>query len=62
MFLFSGARFAVHQSKVGLAKILRNYKIETCEKTPIPYVNDPRIFLLTPKGGLHLKITKINRS
>ncbi|XP_024883867.1 cytochrome P450 6A1-like [Temnothorax curvispinosus] len=56
-----GARFAVSQSKVGLVKILRNYKVETCEKTPIPYVNDPRALILTPKGGLHLKIIKINR-
>ncbi|XP_071567381.1 cytochrome P450 6A1-like [Temnothorax nylanderi] len=56
-----GARFAVYQSKVGLVKILRNYKVETCEKTPIPYVNDPKAFILAPKGGLHLKITKINR-
>ncbi|XP_011862719.1 PREDICTED: probable cytochrome P450 6a14 [Vollenhovia emeryi] len=57
-----GARFAVYQSKVGLIKILRNYKVETCEKTPIPYVNDPKAFILSPLGGLHLKIIKINRS
>ncbi|XP_071581356.1 probable cytochrome P450 6a13 isoform X2 [Temnothorax nylanderi] len=56
-----GARFAVYQSKVGLVKILQNYKVETCEKTPIPYVNDPKARILAPKGGLHLKITKINR-
>ncbi|XP_077276291.1 putative cytochrome P450 6a13 [Temnothorax americanus] len=56
-----GARFAVYQSKVGLVKILRNYKVETCEKTTIPYVNNPRAFLLMPKDGLHLKIIKINR-
>ncbi|XP_024867536.1 probable cytochrome P450 6a13 [Temnothorax curvispinosus] len=56
-----GARFAVYQSKVGLVKILRNYKVETCEKTPIPYVNDPKARILAPKGGLHLKIIKINR-
>jgi cytochrome P450 family 6 len=55
-----GARFAIYQSKVGLVKILRNYKIEICNKTPIPYVNDPRAFLLAPKDGLYLKIIKIN--
>ncbi|KAL0110968.1 hypothetical protein PUN28_012779 [Cardiocondyla obscurior] len=55
-----GARFAIYQTKLGLVKILQNYRIETCEKTPIPYVNDPRSFLLTPKGGMHLKIRKIN--
>ncbi|KAL0124310.1 hypothetical protein PUN28_006273 [Cardiocondyla obscurior] len=51
-----GARFAVYQTKLGLIKILRNYKIETCEKTVIPYVNDPKAFLLAPKGGIYLKI------
>ncbi|XP_011862715.1 PREDICTED: cytochrome P450 6B2-like [Vollenhovia emeryi] len=56
-----GSRFAVHQTKLGLIKMLRNYRIEPCEKTPIPYVNDPRSFLLAPKGGLHLKIVKLNR-
>ncbi|KAG5322929.1 C6A22 protein, partial [Pseudoatta argentina] len=57
-----GSRFVIYQTKVGLVKILRNDKIETCEKTPIPYVNDPKAFLLAPKDGLHLKIIKINRT
>ncbi|KOC60364.1 Cytochrome P450 6a2 [Habropoda laboriosa] len=54
-----GARFAVYQSKVGLIKILRNHKVEVCEKTMIPYVIDPTAFLLAPKGGIYLKITKV---
>ncbi|XP_018356444.1 PREDICTED: probable cytochrome P450 6a14 [Trachymyrmex septentrionalis] len=57
-----GSRFAIYQSKVGLVKILRNYKIETCDKTPIPYINNPKAFLLAPKDGLYLKIIKINRT
>ncbi|XP_011706584.1 PREDICTED: cytochrome P450 6a8-like [Wasmannia auropunctata] len=57
-----GARFAVHQTKVGLVKILRNYKMETCEKTPIPYINNPKAILLAPISGLYLKIVKINRT
>ncbi|XP_029175229.1 cytochrome P450 6j1-like [Nylanderia fulva] len=56
-----GARFAVHQTKLGLIKILQNYKIETCEKTQIPYINHPKTFLLTPSRGIYLKINKINR-
>ncbi|EFN81691.1 Probable cytochrome P450 6a14 [Harpegnathos saltator] len=55
-----GARFAVYQTKVGLIKILRYYKVEACEKTQIPYVIDPNTFLLAPKDGIHLKITKID--
>jgi len=58
-FLFLGTHFVIYHTKL---KILRNYKIETCEKTLIPYVNNPSTFLLTPKDGLYLKINKINRS
>nr|XP_031836318.1 uncharacterized protein LOC116428622 [Nomia melanderi] len=54
-----GARFAVYQSKLGLIKILRNHKVDVCEKTMIPYVFDPTAFLLAPKGGIYLKITKL---
>ncbi|XP_053982814.1 uncharacterized protein LOC128878552 [Hylaeus volcanicus] len=53
-----GARFAVFQSKVGLIKILRNHRVDVCEKTMIPYVFDRGAFLLAPKGGIYLKITK----
>ncbi|CAL1677693.1 unnamed protein product [Lasius platythorax] len=56
-----GARLAVHQTKVGLIKILRHYKVETCEKTQIPYVNNPKAIFLAPENGIHLKIIKINR-
>lgn len=56
-----GARFGVYQTKIGLIKILRNYKVETCEKTMIPYVNNPRTFLLAPKDGIVLKFVKIDR-
>ncbi|XP_071646418.1 cytochrome P450 6a8-like [Temnothorax longispinosus] len=58
-----GSRFAIYQNKIGLIKILRNYKVETCEKTPIPYISEPKaFFILTPKNGIHLKIIKINRN
>lgn len=54
-----GARFAVYQTKVGIITILRKYKVDVCEKTMIPYQFDPNAFLLAPKGGICLKITKI---
>lgn len=56
-----GARFAVYQSKLGLIKILRNHRVDVCEKTMIPYVFDPSAFLLAPKGGIYLKITKLEK-
>lgn len=53
-----GARFAVFQTKVGIITVLRNYKVDVCEKTTVPYEADPKAFLLTLKGGVYLKIVK----
>ncbi|XP_046824906.1 probable cytochrome P450 6a14 [Vespa crabro] len=57
-----GARFASYQSKIGLIKILRKFKVETCEKTPIPYINNPNAFILTPLNGMYLKLKKIDEN
>ena len=54
-----GARFAIFQTKIGLIKILRTYKVDVCERTQIPYINEPRTFTLAPKHGLDLKVTKV---
>nr|QBC73085.1 cytochrome P450 mono-oxygenase [Osmia bicornis]QBC73129.1 cytochrome P450 mono-oxygenase [Osmia bicornis] len=54
-----GARFAIYQTKIGLIAILRNYKVDVCEKTSIPYEFDPAAFLLAPKKGIYLKFTKV---
>ncbi|XP_050488656.1 uncharacterized protein LOC126872590 [Bombus huntii] len=53
-----GARFAQYQSKVGLATILRNHRVDVCEKTKIPFENDIHAFISTLKGGVYLKIAK----
>ncbi|CAK9801806.1 Probable cytochrome P450 6a14 [Anthophora plagiata] len=54
-----GARFAIFQTKIGLIKILRNYKVDVCEKTQIPFINEPLTFTLAPKHGIILKVTKV---
>ncbi|XP_043597838.1 probable cytochrome P450 6a14 [Bombus pyrosoma] len=54
-----GARFAHYQSKVGLATILLNHKVDVCEKTKIPYEPDKEAFLLSLTGGVNLKITRL---
>nr|XP_012223626.1 PREDICTED: probable cytochrome P450 6a14 [Linepithema humile] len=54
-----GVRFADYQIKVGIIKILRNYKVKTCEKTEIP-INNPKAFFLAPKNEIYLKLTKID--
>lgn len=58
-FCFLGARFANYQSKVGLIKILQHYKVEVCDKTQIPYLINPKSFLLAPTDGIHVKISKV---
>ena len=59
LFIIVGGRFAVYQTKVGLIKILKNFRVDACEKTPIPYVNYPGGFVLQPIGGIFLKFSKI---
>lgn len=56
-----GARFGIYQTKVGLVQILRNYKVDVSEKTQIPYISDPRAFLLAPIAGVYLKITPVSK-
>ncbi|CAD1481056.1 unnamed protein product, partial [Heterotrigona itama] len=53
------ARFAHIQSKVGLTTILRDHKVDVCEKTTIPYKLDKRVFFLRMDGGVNLKISKV---
>lgn len=54
-----GARFAIFQTKIGLIKILRTYKVDICDQTQIPYINERRTFMLSPQHGLVLKITNV---
>lgn len=54
-----GARFAVFQSKIGLIKIIRGYKVDVCEQTAIPYKHNPGAFFLAPAHPITLKVTKI---
>ncbi|XP_017779575.1 PREDICTED: cytochrome P450 6k1-like [Nicrophorus vespilloides] len=55
-----GARFAVMVTKICVAKILLQYKIEACEATPKKIEYDPNSFLAAPKGALTLRFIKIN--
>lgn len=59
IYFVSGLRFAIYQSKIGLIKILSNYKIEVCDKTLIPYKYNPFSFISVPLTGIFLKISKL---
>ncbi|XP_076285005.1 putative cytochrome P450 6a14 [Lasioglossum baleicum] len=52
------SRFGELQVKIGLIKILRNHKVDVCEKTMIPCEYEKGTSLLSPKGGIYLNVTK----
>lgn len=54
-----GARFAVYQTKLGLIKMLQDFRVDICERTMIPYVKKTNSLMFTPKDGIFLKIEKI---
>lgn len=54
-----GMRFGRLQSRVGLAMLLKNYRFEVSEKTPIPMEFSRRSLVLSPTNGMHLKVVKI---
>jgi len=56
----AGARFAIYQVKIGLIKVLMNYKIDVCEKTEIPIIHHPMShIMLQPKNGVHVRLIKM---
>lgn len=53
-----GIRFGMMQTKIGLVTLLRNFEFSICDKTtPITFI--PNSFILSPKGGVYLKVKSI---
>lgn len=59
LYLFSGMRFGLMQTKVGLATIFRNFRVTLSSKTKTPLEMDPRLLIPTTKGGIWLNLEKI---
>ncbi|XP_069672102.1 probable cytochrome P450 6a14 [Periplaneta americana] len=53
-----GMRFGLMQTKVGLISLLSRYQFCVSKETPIPLVMEPKSFVLSPIGGMHLQIKK----
>lgn len=53
-----GMRFGLLQTRAGLITLLNKYEFTVAAETPIPMVYDPKAFILTPEGGMNLKITE----
>ena len=48
------------QTRVGLVSLLANYKFDvSLGRTPMPLEYDPKFFGFTAKGGMHLKISRL---
>ena len=52
-----GLRMGKMQTKVGLTMLLRDFKFDLAGNTLKPIVYEPSGFLLTPEGGIQLKVT-----
>jgi len=54
-----GMRFGLMQSKMGIAKIIKNFIVTPTKKTPIPVKFVPPNPFLAPVGGMCLNLTKV---
>lgn len=54
-----GLRFGMVETKVGLATLLLKFRFHKSEKTTIPLSFSKKNIVLSPEGGLYLRIEKI---
>ncbi|XP_055696260.1 cytochrome P450 6a9-like [Lutzomyia longipalpis] len=54
-----GMRFGMMQTRVGLANILSKYRVKLSPKTPVPLVLDTTNAVMSPKGGMWLRLEKV---
>ncbi|XP_058126451.1 cytochrome P450 6A1-like [Anopheles coustani] len=53
------ARFGMLEARIGLSVLLMNFSFARCSKTNVPLVISSRHAVLTPEGGLWLKVEKL---
>ena len=55
-----GLRFGMMQTRIGLATILNNFSVSPTSNTPIPMVFKTNSNVLSPEGGMHLRIESVS--
>ena len=59
VWVFAGSRFAMYQVKMALIRVIKNFRILPINKTMDKVIEDKTSFLLTPVGGIHVKLKAI---
>lgn len=54
-----GLRFGIMQARVGLATLILNFDFSVCDETVIPLKIAPEQFIMSPKGGVTLKVRPV---
>lgn len=55
-----GLRFGMMQARIGLVTLLNNFEFSLGSQTPVPLTFETGQFILSPVGGLYLKLKPIN--
>lgn len=55
-----GARFAMMQTRIAVVIMLNNFEFSLGSKSHMPLVLDPKILLLSPKGGVYLRLNPLS--
>lgn len=58
-FFISGKQFGLWQTKIGIATVIRNFKVTLSEKMQVPLKFDTPGLILNAKGDVWLNFEKI---
>jgi len=59
-FFELGLRFALMSTKRGIVHLLKNFSIELCKETTVPFEYSKQSMLLKAKNGIWLSLRKLN--
>lgn len=60
IFILTGMRIGLLQSKLGLVKLLTKYEFSPCKETQIPLRISPKILITASESGIFLKVKELS--